>query len=141
MFTLEACHNCPVASCRKSKMSTYSQRVVASPFMTINDIVNIMKRVRECTNSEGKWHNEGNNLHAPTIFISLLLSPRTMYCDETADECSGINVHQPTAFAHKLLQLSGVSLFWDEFPASAKSSPVCSATQLVKLNTLYKNRN
>ncbi|XP_019408020.1 PREDICTED: autophagy-related protein 2 homolog B isoform X1 [Crocodylus porosus] len=55
---------------------------------------------------------------------------RTMYCDETADECSGINVHQPTAFAHKLLQLSGVSFFWDEFPASAKSSPVCSATPL-----------
>ncbi|XP_027493453.1 autophagy-related protein 2 homolog B isoform X3 [Corapipo altera] len=55
---------------------------------------------------------------------------RTMYCDETADECSGINVHQPMAFAHKLLQLSGVSFFWDEFPASAKSSPVCSATQL-----------
>ncbi|XP_060119197.1 autophagy-related protein 2 homolog B isoform X2 [Heteronotia binoei] len=55
---------------------------------------------------------------------------KTMYCDETADECSGINVHQPTAFAHKLLQLSGVSLFWDEFPASSKSSPVCSTTQL-----------
>ncbi|TKC33750.1 hypothetical protein EI555_013033, partial [Monodon monoceros] len=52
---------------------------------------------------------------------------RTMYCDETADESSGINVHQPTAFAHKLLQLSGVSLFWDEFSASAKPSPVCSA--------------
>lgn len=51
---------------------------------------------------------------------------RTVYCDETADESSGINVHQPTAFAHKLLQLSGVSLFWDEFSASAKSSPVCS---------------
>ncbi|GAB1294781.1 Autophagy-related protein 2 homolog B [Apodemus speciosus] len=51
---------------------------------------------------------------------------RTVYCDETADESSGINVHQPTAFAHKLLQLSGVSLFWEEFSASAKSSPVCS---------------
>ncbi|XP_066200487.1 autophagy-related protein 2 homolog B [Saccopteryx leptura] len=51
---------------------------------------------------------------------------RTIYCDEAADENSGINVHQPTAFAHKLLQLSGVSLFWDEFSASAKSSPVCS---------------
>ncbi|KAL8168983.1 UNVERIFIED_CONTAM: Autophagy protein [Gekko kuhli] len=58
---------------------------------------------------------------------------KTMYCDETADECSGINVHQPTAFALKLLQLSGVSLFWDEFPASSKSSPVCSTTQLVKI--------
>ncbi|XP_025028955.1 autophagy-related protein 2 homolog B isoform X1 [Python bivittatus] len=55
---------------------------------------------------------------------------KTVYCDETADECSG-NVHQPTAFAHKLLQLSGVSFFWDEFPASAKSSPVCSTTQLL----------
>ncbi|KAM6201704.1 LOW QUALITY PROTEIN: autophagy-related protein 2 homolog B [Rhynchocyon petersi] len=51
---------------------------------------------------------------------------RTLYCDEAADEPSGGNVHQPTAFAHKLLQLSGVSLFWDEFSASAKSSPVCS---------------
>ncbi|XP_077910302.1 autophagy-related protein 2 homolog B isoform X6 [Halichoerus grypus] len=51
---------------------------------------------------------------------------RTVYCDEAADEASGINVHQPTAFAHKLLQLSGVSLFWEEFSASAKSSPVCS---------------
>lgn len=82
---------------------------------------------------------EGKSVHAiPTVLISLLLSPRTMYCDETADECSGINVHQPTAFAHKLLQLSGVSLFWDEFPASAKSSPVCSATQLVKINKSYK---
>ncbi|XP_029453755.1 autophagy-related protein 2 homolog B isoform X2 [Rhinatrema bivittatum] len=55
---------------------------------------------------------------------------RTVYCDETTDECSGINVHQPTAFAHKLLELLGVSLFWDEFPASAKSSPVCSTTQV-----------
>ncbi|XP_070608738.1 autophagy-related protein 2 homolog B [Erythrolamprus reginae] len=55
---------------------------------------------------------------------------KTVYCDETADECSG-NVHQPTAFAHKLLQLSGVSFFWEEFPASAKSSPVCSTTQLL----------
>ncbi|XP_034962402.2 autophagy-related protein 2 homolog B isoform X1 [Zootoca vivipara] len=55
---------------------------------------------------------------------------KTMYYDETADECSGINVHQPTAFAHKLLHLTGVSFFWDEFRASAKSSPVCSATQL-----------
>uniref|UniRef100_A0A8C6VIW1 Autophagy related 2B n=1 Tax=Naja naja TaxID=35670 RepID=A0A8C6VIW1_NAJNA len=55
---------------------------------------------------------------------------KMVYCDETADECSG-NVHQPTAFAHKLLQLSGVSFFWDEFQASAKSSPVCSTTQLL----------
>lgn len=57
---------------------------------------------------------------------------RTVYCDETADESSGVNVHQPTAFAHKLLQLSGVSLFWDEFSASAKSSPVCSTAPVVR---------
>uniref|UniRef100_G3UN22 Autophagy related 2B n=1 Tax=Loxodonta africana TaxID=9785 RepID=G3UN22_LOXAF len=51
---------------------------------------------------------------------------RTAYCDEAADDASGVNVHQPTAFAHKLLQLSGVALFWDEFPASevAPSDPV-----------------
>uniref|UniRef100_A0A8C9FJ22 Autophagy related 2B n=1 Tax=Pavo cristatus TaxID=9049 RepID=A0A8C9FJ22_PAVCR len=116
-------------SCRKFKISTHSQRVVVSPFRTVNGIVNSLKRERVYTNLEAIWHNEGKNLHAPTIFISLLLSPRTMYCDETADECSGINVHQPTAFAHKLLQLSGVSFFWDEFPASTKSSPVCSATE------------
>ncbi|ELW47207.1 Autophagy-related protein 2 like protein B [Tupaia chinensis] len=59
---------------------------------------------------------------------------RTVYCDETADESSGINVHQPTAFAHKLLQLSGVSLFWDEFSASAKSSPVCSAAPVLDID-------
>uniref|UniRef100_A0A8D0VHE9 Autophagy related 2B n=1 Tax=Sus scrofa TaxID=9823 RepID=A0A8D0VHE9_PIG len=63
---------------------------------------------------------------------------RTMYCDETADESSGINVHQPTAFAHKLLQLSGVSLFWDEFSASAKSSPVCSTAPVECI--VYENR-
>ncbi|CAH2327935.1 autophagy-related 2 homolog B isoform X1 [Pelobates cultripes] len=55
---------------------------------------------------------------------------RTVYSDETADENSGINVHQPSAFAHKALNLSGVSLFWDEFPASAKSSPVCETSRV-----------
>ncbi|EPY81596.1 autophagy-related protein 2 B-like protein, partial [Camelus ferus] len=60
---------------------------------------------------------------------------RTVYCDEAADEPSGISVHQPTAFAHKLLRLSGVSLFWDEFSASAKSSPVCSAAPVIRNKT------
>ncbi|KAM4690397.1 autophagy-related protein 2 homolog B isoform 2-T2 [Rhinophrynus dorsalis] len=55
---------------------------------------------------------------------------RTVYCDETADEHSGFNVHQPSAFAHKALELSGVSIFWDEFPASTKSSPVCCTSQV-----------
>lgn len=64
--------------------------------------------------------------------IFLFSTFRTVYCDEAADESSGVNVHQPTAFAHKLLQLSGVTLFWDEFSASAKSSPVCSAAPAVR---------
>ncbi|KAG8561555.1 hypothetical protein GDO81_015389 [Engystomops pustulosus] len=51
---------------------------------------------------------------------------RTVYSDETVDEQSGINVHRPSAFAHKVLELSGVSFFWDEFPASTRSSPVSS---------------
>ncbi|KAM9294636.1 LOW QUALITY PROTEIN: autophagy-related protein 2 homolog B [Gastrophryne carolinensis] len=55
---------------------------------------------------------------------------RTVYSDETVDEQSSINVHRPSAFAHKALELSGVSLFWEEFPASAKSSPVCSTSQV-----------
>lgn len=53
---------------------------------------------------------------------------KTMYSDETVDEQSGINVHRPSAFAHKVLELSGVSFFWDEF--SAKSSPVCSTSKV-----------
>ncbi|XP_069493788.1 autophagy-related protein 2 homolog B isoform X2 [Ambystoma mexicanum] len=55
---------------------------------------------------------------------------RTVYCDEASGECSGINVHQPTAFAHKMLEVSGISIFWDEFPASTKSSPVCQTAQM-----------
>ncbi|XP_018413862.1 PREDICTED: autophagy-related protein 2 homolog B [Nanorana parkeri] len=55
---------------------------------------------------------------------------RTMYSDETVDEQSGINVHRPSAFAHKVLELSGVSFFWDEFSASAKTSPVCSTSKV-----------
>ncbi|KAE8586365.1 hypothetical protein XENTR_v10021645 [Xenopus tropicalis] len=55
---------------------------------------------------------------------------RIMYSDETADDHSGVNVHQPSAFAHKALELGGVSIFWDEFPASAKCSPVCSTSQV-----------
>ncbi|XP_053331236.1 autophagy-related protein 2 homolog B [Spea bombifrons] len=54
---------------------------------------------------------------------------RTVYSDESADEHSGIDVHQPSAFAHKSLQLSGVTVFWDEFLASAKSSPLYSSSQ------------
>lgn len=64
-----------------------------------------------------------------------------MYCDEAADESAGVNVHQPTAFAHKLLQLSGVALFWEEFSASAKSSPVCSTAPVVRTTRQDKTPN
>ncbi|KAG8449121.1 hypothetical protein GDO86_015975 [Hymenochirus boettgeri] len=55
---------------------------------------------------------------------------RIVYSDETADDHSGVNVHQPSAFAHKALELSGVAMFWDEFSASAKGSPVYSPSQV-----------
>ncbi|XP_043930581.1 autophagy-related protein 2 homolog B [Protopterus annectens] len=51
---------------------------------------------------------------------------RIVYCDESGEECGGINVHQPSAFAHKKLELSGVTLFWEEFSGSSKTSPVTS---------------
>ncbi|KAL0969108.1 hypothetical protein UPYG_G00222700 [Umbra pygmaea] len=52
---------------------------------------------------------------------------KIVYCDETGEESSNVNVHQPTTFAHKNLQLEGVTVFWDEFSEAAragfKSSP------------------
>ncbi|XP_005990375.1 autophagy-related protein 2 homolog B [Latimeria chalumnae] len=54
---------------------------------------------------------------------------RIVYSDESAEECATINIQQPTAFAHKNLQLSGVVVFWDEFPDSAKTSPTSSNMQ------------
>ncbi|KAG9481125.1 hypothetical protein GDO78_010398 [Eleutherodactylus coqui] len=59
---------------------------------------------------------------------------RTVYSDETVDEQSGINVHRPSAFAHKVLELSGVSFFWDEFPASARTSPVSSTLHVLDVD-------
>uniref|UniRef100_A0A8D1SCV2 Autophagy related 2B n=1 Tax=Sus scrofa TaxID=9823 RepID=A0A8D1SCV2_PIG len=105
----------------RPRLATGSEPMYWSSFMTSS-----MQLAKECLSQkltdeqgEGSQPFEGLEKFAETI-------ETTMYCDETADESSGINVHQPTAFAHKLLQLSGVSLFWDEFSASAKSSPVCS---------------
>uniref|UniRef100_A0A673B9W2 Autophagy related 2B n=1 Tax=Sphaeramia orbicularis TaxID=375764 RepID=A0A673B9W2_9TELE len=50
-----------------------------------------------------------------------------VYCDETDEESSSVNVHQPTTFAHKNLQMEGITIFWDEFSdaprAGCKSSP------------------
>ncbi|XP_032883372.1 autophagy-related protein 2 homolog B isoform X1 [Amblyraja radiata] len=54
---------------------------------------------------------------------------RIEYCDESATECPDVGIHQPTAFARKNLQLSGISFFWFEFPESAKTSPRISPMQ------------
>ncbi|XP_041070018.1 autophagy-related protein 2 homolog B-like isoform X3 [Carcharodon carcharias] len=54
---------------------------------------------------------------------------RIEYRDESANESADINIHHPTAFAHKNLQLSGISLFWHEFPESAKTSTRTSPMQ------------
>uniref|UniRef100_A0AAQ5YJY0 Autophagy related 2B n=1 Tax=Amphiprion ocellaris TaxID=80972 RepID=A0AAQ5YJY0_AMPOC len=52
---------------------------------------------------------------------------RIVYCDETDEESSSVNVHQPTTFAHKNVQMEGITVFWDEFSdvsrAGCKSSP------------------
>ncbi|XP_051942954.1 autophagy-related protein 2 homolog B-like isoform X1 [Hippocampus zosterae] len=52
---------------------------------------------------------------------------RIFYSDETGEESSSVNVHQPITFAHKKLQMEGITVFWDEFAdvsqAGSKSSP------------------
>ncbi|KAM3870794.1 autophagy-related protein 2 homolog B [Diretmus argenteus] len=58
---------------------------------------------------------------------------KIVYCDETGEESSSVNVHQPTTFAHKTLQMEGVTIFWDEFSeasrAGFKSSPTPAETE------------
>ncbi|XP_023684208.2 autophagy-related protein 2 homolog B isoform X3 [Paramormyrops kingsleyae] len=46
---------------------------------------------------------------------------KIVYFDETGDECAGVDVHQPATFAHKNLQLHGVTVFWDEFSESTRN--------------------
>lgn len=58
---------------------------------------------------------------------------KIVYCDETGEESSSVNVHQPTTFAHKNVQMEGITVFWDEFSdvsrAACKSSPTQSETE------------
>lgn len=56
-----------------------------------------------------------------------------VYCDETAEEGSSVNIHQPTTFAHKNLILEGASVFWDEFSDAMRASLKSSPTQSVSL--------
>ncbi|XP_059908269.1 autophagy-related protein 2 homolog B [Gadus macrocephalus] len=52
---------------------------------------------------------------------------KIVYCDETDEDSSSVDVHQPTTFARKNFQMEGVTVFWDEFSeasrAGLKSSP------------------
>ncbi|XP_061751316.1 autophagy-related protein 2 homolog B-like isoform X1 [Nerophis ophidion] len=58
---------------------------------------------------------------------------KIFYSDETGEESSSVNVHQPTTFAHKKLQMEGITIFWDEFSdvsrAGFKSSPPPTETE------------
>uniref|UniRef100_A0A4W6F0E6 Autophagy related 2B n=1 Tax=Lates calcarifer TaxID=8187 RepID=A0A4W6F0E6_LATCA len=58
---------------------------------------------------------------------------KIVYCDETGEESSSVNVHQPTTFANKNLQMEGITIFWDEFSdasrAACKSSPTPTETE------------
>uniref|UniRef100_A0A8C4W414 Autophagy related 2A n=1 Tax=Gopherus evgoodei TaxID=1825980 RepID=A0A8C4W414_9SAUR len=47
---------------------------------------------------------------------------RLDYCDEAVkdpNQVLPVDIHQPPAFVHKILQLSGVQLYYEEFPESA----------------------
>ncbi|KAM9354502.1 autophagy-related protein 2 homolog B [Pholidichthys leucotaenia] len=59
---------------------------------------------------------------------------RVVYFDETSEESSSVNVHQPTMFAHKKVQMEGITLYWDEFTdasrADFKSSPTPMDSEL-----------
>lgn len=57
---------------------------------------------------------------------------KIVYFDESDEESSSVNVHQPTTFAHKNLQMEGLTIFWDEFSevsrGGCKSSPTPADT-------------
>uniref|UniRef100_A0A673K2H5 Autophagy-related protein 2 homolog B-like n=1 Tax=Sinocyclocheilus rhinocerous TaxID=307959 RepID=A0A673K2H5_9TELE len=48
----------------------------------------------------------------------LSMHNQMVYCDESVEEGSSVNIHQPTTFAHKNLTLEGAYVFWDEFSES-----------------------
>ncbi|KAF3844809.1 hypothetical protein F7725_007972 [Dissostichus mawsoni] len=69
-----------------------------------------------------------NSMKVITIKLQVLVELIVIvYCDETDEESSSVNVHQPTTFAHKNLQMEDMTVFWDEFSdvsrAGCKSSP------------------
>uniref|UniRef100_A0A672MZW9 Autophagy related 2B n=1 Tax=Sinocyclocheilus grahami TaxID=75366 RepID=A0A672MZW9_SINGR len=60
---------------------------------------------------------------------------KMVYFDESVEEGSSVNIHQPTTFAHKNLTLEGAYVFWDEFSESARAGLKSSPTQTVSICT------
>ncbi|KAG2457563.1 ATG2B protein, partial [Polypterus senegalus] len=108
----------------RPRMASDSEPMCWSSFMASS-----MQLAKECLSQkltdeqgEGLQPLEGLEKFAETI-------ETVEYFDETGDECSGVNVHQPTMFAHKTLKLSGFTVFWDEFSEAARTCPKFSSTQ------------
>uniref|UniRef100_A0A8C5EAK6 Autophagy related 2B n=1 Tax=Gouania willdenowi TaxID=441366 RepID=A0A8C5EAK6_GOUWI len=59
---------------------------------------------------------------------------KIIYCDETSEESSSVNVHQPTTFAHKNVQMEGISVFWEEFSDAARNGCKSSPPPMVGVN-------
>lgn len=66
---------------------------------------------------------------------------RMVYCDESVEEGSSVNIHQPTTFAHKNLTLDGAAVFWDEFSESARAGLKSPPPQTVSLSSLFVLKN
>uniref|UniRef100_A0AAX7T4E4 Autophagy related 2B n=1 Tax=Astatotilapia calliptera TaxID=8154 RepID=A0AAX7T4E4_ASTCA len=60
---------------------------------------------------------------------------KIVYCDETGEESSSVNVHQPTTFAHKNVQMEGITVFWDEFSDASRAACKSSPTPSVSVET------
>ena len=77
-------------------------------------------------------------LHMHCIKIIFFMDVcRIVYCDETDEETSNVNVHQPTTFAHKNLQMEGISVFWDEFSDVSRAGCKTSPTPAVGVESLF----
>lgn len=70
------------------------------------------------------------NVRQPVfLWLDFVIVCRIVYCDETGEETPSVNVHQPTTFAHKNMQMEGITVFWDEFSVMSRdgrSSPTPS---------------
>ncbi|KAM4845899.1 autophagy-related protein 2 homolog A isoform 2-T2 [Thomomys bottae] len=65
-------------------------------------------------------HSPGDGDHGVAMEIHV---QRLEYCDESVrdpGQAPPVDVHQPPAFLHKLLQLSGVRLYFEELPSQAE---------------------